>query len=199
MCASNDATAPKGLPGWWASPPRSGMRRLIAPWEYRHLRGWAGVRMASGLVLVGLGAVTLSFGGNDRKTYGWTMAFLALAGAQFSFAYWELAITRSAPPRTWPGCARKVLGPWSRSQAGRAVDGLAQQVGVPVVARVLLHEVLPHPPHRGGLLPERERVVQLRALQRGIDRPALGPVALEVLLGAAGSASSKSASGASER
>ena len=55
---------------------------------------------------------------------------------------------------------------------------------MPVVARVLLHEVLPHPPHRGGHLPERECVVQLRALQCGIDGPALGPVDLEVLLGA---------------
>jgi len=67
------------------------------------------------------------------------------------------------------------------------------------MARVLLHEVLPHPPHGGGLLPERECVVQLRAVQRSIDGPALGPVALEALLSAAGSASSKSASGASER
>ena len=65
-----------------------------------------------------------------------------------------------------------------------AVDGLAEQVGVPVVARVLLHEVLPHPPHRGRLLPEREGVVQLRALKRGIDGPAFGLVALVVLLGA---------------
>jgi hypothetical protein len=100
MYAPNDRTAPKGLRGWWASPPRSGMRRLISPWEYRHLRAWAGVRMASGVVLVGLGAVTLSFGGNDWKTYGWTTVFLALAASQFSFAYWELTITRSALPRT---------------------------------------------------------------------------------------------------
>jgi len=51
---------------------------------------------------------------------------------------------------------------------------------VPVVAGVFLHEVLPHPPHRDGLVPERERVVQRRALQRGVDSPAFGPVALEV-------------------
>jgi hypothetical protein len=76
------------------------MRRLIAPWEYRHLRAWAGVRISAGIALVGLGAVTLSFGGNDWKTYGWTMVFLALAAAQFSFAYWELTIARSVSPRT---------------------------------------------------------------------------------------------------
>ena len=56
--------------------------------------------MASSIVLVGLGAVTLSFGGNDGKTYGWTMVFLSLAAAQFSFAYWELTIDRSGPART---------------------------------------------------------------------------------------------------
>ena len=100
MNAPSDNTAPGGLRGWWASPPRSGARRIISPWEYRHLRGWAGVRMASGIVLTGLGVVTLSFGGNDRKTYGWTMVWLALAAAQFSFAYWELTIARSGSART---------------------------------------------------------------------------------------------------
>ena len=34
--------------------------------EYRHLRGWARVRMAAGTVLVGLGAVTL-FGGSFNE------------------------------------------------------------------------------------------------------------------------------------
>jgi len=100
MHAPNDNTAPKGLRGRWASPRRSGMQRIISPWEYRHLRAWAGVRIAGGVVLAGLGAVTLAFGGNDWKTYGWTMVFLALAAAQFSFAYWELTIARSASLRT---------------------------------------------------------------------------------------------------
>ena len=95
MDAQHDNTAPKGLRRWWASPPRSGMRRIISPWEYRHLHAWARVRIAAGIALVGLGAVTLSFGGNDWKTYGWALVFLALAAAQFSFAYWELTITRS--------------------------------------------------------------------------------------------------------
>jgi hypothetical protein len=99
MHALNDNTAPKGLRGWWASPPRSGMRRMIWPWEYRHLRFWAGVRIGAGIVLVGLGAVTLLFGGNDWKTYGWTMVFLALAAAQCLFACWLLTIARSEAPR----------------------------------------------------------------------------------------------------
>jgi len=101
MHAPNDGTAPKGLSGWSASSSRSGMRRIIAPREYRHLGGWAGVHIASSVVLAGLGAVTLSFGGNDWKTYGWMAAFLALAAAQLSFACWELTIARSESARTW--------------------------------------------------------------------------------------------------
>ena len=100
MHAPNDNTAPRGLRGWWASPPRSGMQRIIAPWEYRHLRAFARLRIAFGTAVVGLGVVTLAFGGNDAKTYGWTAAFLALAAALFSFAYWELTIARSGSART---------------------------------------------------------------------------------------------------
>ena len=100
MTAQNDSTAAKGVRGWWASPSRSGLQRIISPWEYRHLRAWAGVRIASAVALVGLGAVTLAFGGNDGKTYGWATAFLALAAAQFWFASWELTIARSASART---------------------------------------------------------------------------------------------------
>ena len=100
MHAPYDNTAPKGLRGWWASPARSGMQRIISPPEYRHLRRFAAVRIASAVVLVGLGAVTFSFGGNDWPTYGWTAFWLVLAAAQFSHAAWDLAIARSAAPRT---------------------------------------------------------------------------------------------------
>jgi hypothetical protein len=93
-------TSPKGLRGWWTSPPRSGLQLIIAPWEYRHLRAFARVRIASGIVLASLGLVTLSFGGNDSKTYAWTMAFLAGAAAHWAYAYWELNIARSAAVRT---------------------------------------------------------------------------------------------------
>jgi hypothetical protein len=72
------------------------MRRVIWPWEYRHLRAWAGARIAAAIVLVGLGLVTLSFGGSDWKTYWWTLAFLAAGAAQFAVAYWFLKIARSA-------------------------------------------------------------------------------------------------------
>jgi len=55
--------------------------------------------MVSGIVLAGLGVVTLSFGGDDWKTYGWTIAFLAAATANLAFAYWELSIARSPSAR----------------------------------------------------------------------------------------------------
>jgi len=76
------------------------MRLIISPWEYRHLRAWARVRITAGIVLTGLGVVTLGFGGNDLKTYAWTMAFLAGAAAHLAFARWELSIARSAVART---------------------------------------------------------------------------------------------------
>ena len=90
--------ASKGFRGWWASPPRTGMRLLIAPWEYRHLRAWARVRILSGFAAAGLCAITLSVGGADGKTYAWATAFLAIGVASWAFAYWELSIARSLLP-----------------------------------------------------------------------------------------------------
>lgn len=89
--AMNNA-APKGLRGWWTSPPRSGLRLIISPVEYRHLRALGRVRIASAIVLTGLGVVTLSFGGQDRKTYGWAIWFLGGAAANGAYGYWELSI-----------------------------------------------------------------------------------------------------------
>ncbi|MGO9891831.1 MAG: hypothetical protein ACLP0L_28575 [Solirubrobacteraceae bacterium] len=95
MQAPNNQPALTGLRARWKSPPRSGMRLIIAPWEYRHLRGFARVRIAGAILLTSLGLITLSFGGNDAKTYAWTFAFLAAAAANSAFAYWELSIARS--------------------------------------------------------------------------------------------------------
>jgi hypothetical protein len=96
MHAPNDNPAPKSLREWWSSPPRSGMRLIISPWEYRHLRAGARLHLAGGIVFAGLAIVTLSFGGDDWKTYAWTMAFLAAALVNVAFACWELTIARSA-------------------------------------------------------------------------------------------------------
>ncbi len=74
MYAPNDNTGPKGLRGWWASPPRSGVHRLIAPYEYRHLRFFGAGRIAGGSVAAAAGVICLSYG-----VYGWAAFFLVLA------------------------------------------------------------------------------------------------------------------------
>ena len=64
MNAQNDNTA----------SARTGMRRIFPPWEYRHLRAWAGARIAVGTGLAFLGVVTLVegflFNGGDRVGSG---------------------------------------------------------------------------------------------------------------------------------
>jgi hypothetical protein len=98
MPEPNDNTTPSSTTTWWhwGTPPRSGMQRIIAPWEYRHLRAFARVRIASCIVLVGLGAVTLFGGSFSAKAVGWAALFLAVAAVNCSVAAWELAIARSA-------------------------------------------------------------------------------------------------------
>ena len=94
MNAPNDNTAAKVLRGWWASPPRTGMHRLINPWEYRHLRVVGGTRIAGGTVAASAGVVCLSYG-----VYGWAAFFLVLAALNLAGGYWFLTIARSAPAR----------------------------------------------------------------------------------------------------
>ena len=91
MNAPNDNTAAKGLRGWWASPARPGLQRLINPWEYRHLRVFGVARIVGGIVAAGIGAFILSYG-----AYGWTAFFLVLAALNLADGYWELTIARSA-------------------------------------------------------------------------------------------------------
>ncbi len=91
--AMND-TAANGLRGWWTSPPRAGLRLIISPLDYRHLRASGRVRIASGILLSGLGVVTLCFGGKDRKIYLWAIWFLGGAAATGAFGSWELRIAR---------------------------------------------------------------------------------------------------------
>ena len=102
MNPQNDNTTPSSTTTWWrwGTPPRSGMQRIIAPWEYRHLRAWARVRITIGAVLVGLGTVTLVGGSFTAEAIGWTAFWLVLAALQFSVAYWLLTIARSASART---------------------------------------------------------------------------------------------------
>ena len=50
------------------TPTRSGIRRLITPWEYRHLRVVASVRLAGGGFSVGVGSVLPLSGVKQKLT-----------------------------------------------------------------------------------------------------------------------------------
>ncbi len=82
------------------TPPRSGMRRLIAPWEYRHLRAWAGLRFAIGIAAVALAALLLPYGWDSAAEPWFAVLLLVGAAGNFSFGYWEMTIAHSAFPRT---------------------------------------------------------------------------------------------------
>jgi hypothetical protein len=76
------------------TPLRTGMRRLIVPWEYRHLRASGVTRIAGGSVLAVGGVLLLSYG-----SYGWAALFLVLGTLNLTGGYWYITIARSAPSR----------------------------------------------------------------------------------------------------
>ena len=92
MNASHDNTAAKGLRGWWQSPPRPGLQRLINPWEYRHLRAFRVTRIARGSVAAAAGVLCLSYGVN-----GWAAFFLLIGALNLAGGSWYITIDRSAP------------------------------------------------------------------------------------------------------
>ena len=85
----------KGRRGWWLTPPRSGTHRLIAPWEYRHLRFFGVPRIVGGILGAAAGLICLSYG-----VYGWAAFFLVLGALNLAGGYWFLSIARSASART---------------------------------------------------------------------------------------------------
>ena len=94
MKVRNWKTAGKRLREWWLSPPRSGMQRLVAPPEYRHLRAVGVTRLAGGIVAAAAGIVCLSYG-----AYGWAAFFLVVGALDLPVGYWELTIARSGNQR----------------------------------------------------------------------------------------------------
>jgi hypothetical protein len=91
----NDNSGLKGLRGWWQNPPRSGLARWLAPWEYRHLRFFGTARIVGGFVATVPGLICLSYG-----VYGWAAFFLVIAVLNLGGGYWELNLARSANPGT---------------------------------------------------------------------------------------------------
>ena len=95
MHALDGHTAAKGLREWWRSPPRDGMARLLAPFEYRHLRFFGVMRLVGGTLAAVAGIICLSY-----SAYGWAAFFLVIGALDLAVGAWELAIARSASPRT---------------------------------------------------------------------------------------------------
>jgi hypothetical protein len=95
MNAPHDYTAAEGLRGWWFTPPRSGLQRLINPIAYRHLRAFGVMHMAGGSVAATAGLICLSY-----RVYGWAGLFLVIAALNLAGGYWYLSIDRAARART---------------------------------------------------------------------------------------------------
>jgi hypothetical protein len=95
MNAVNDNTPARGLRGWWASPPRTGLQRLIVPYEYRHLRFFGTARIAGGVVAATAGVICLAY-----DAYGWAAFFLVLGALNLAGGSWYLNVDRSAAART---------------------------------------------------------------------------------------------------
>jgi hypothetical protein len=85
----------KGLRGWWLTPPRSGIQRIIAPWVYRHLRFFGTAHTAGGSVGAAAGIICLAY-----SAYGWAAFFLVIAALNLAGGLWYLSIARSASNRT---------------------------------------------------------------------------------------------------
>jgi low temperature requirement protein LtrA len=85
-----------------ARPSRSGIARLISPWEYRHRRVFANVRFTAGGFQLGVGLVLLSLGRKaetaaERRTcYRWATWFLTMAALQLTGGILDATADRSA-------------------------------------------------------------------------------------------------------
>jgi hypothetical protein len=89
------ANTSKGPRGWWLSPPRRGIYRVIPPWVYRHLRFFGTAAVASSSIPAAAGLICLAY-----DAYGWAAYFLVLAVLALAGGSWYLALARSAPART---------------------------------------------------------------------------------------------------
>jgi hypothetical protein len=95
MSAPRDNIGARGLRAWWLSPPRTGLRRLISPWEYRHLRAFGFIRIAGGICAAAAGVICLAY-----SVYGWAAFFLVIGALDLAGGWWYVSIADSGSPRT---------------------------------------------------------------------------------------------------
>jgi hypothetical protein len=87
-------------------PARSGLRRLISPWEYRHVHGVMAARFAAGGFQLAIGLVLISLGrkadtaSERRKMFRLAAWFLVPAVGSFLGGLLDLSVARDTPPRT---------------------------------------------------------------------------------------------------
>jgi hypothetical protein len=79
--------------GLAATSSRSGIRRRIWPWAYRHIRAIAAVQLVSAVLLAGFGALVLSQG-----YAGWAVLMLAAAALHLWIGCLDVTVARSAHP-----------------------------------------------------------------------------------------------------
>jgi hypothetical protein len=85
-------------------PSRSGLKRLISPWEYRHLQVSMAVRFAGGGFQLGIGLVLISLArkaetdAQRRKYYRLAAWFLVPAAGNFVGGLLDLSVARTVPP-----------------------------------------------------------------------------------------------------
>jgi hypothetical protein len=85
------------------TPSRSGLKRLISPWEYRHLHASMAVRFAGGGFQLGIGLVLVSLGtkaetdAERRQCYTMAAWFLVPAAGNLAAGLLDLSAARTAP------------------------------------------------------------------------------------------------------
>ncbi len=89
-----------------AAPSRSGLTRLVAPWEYRHPHASMAARFAGGGFQLGIGLVLVSLGrkaetdAERRKCYKLAAWFLLPAAGNFFGGFLDMTVARATPPHT---------------------------------------------------------------------------------------------------
>jgi hypothetical protein len=87
------------------APSRSGLKRLMAPWEYQHPHASMAARFAGGGFQLGVGLVLISLArkaetdAERRKSYTIAAWFLVGAVGNFVGGFLDMNVARSEPRR----------------------------------------------------------------------------------------------------